>query len=404
MDKVLSEADAMLSKFSQWKMKDMSYDPFMTARVTEGDLQALQRATTDVAVARDIGLNNSRVAYDHRESYTVSVRDAVEEYVNNSAEPSGLFMYPPNAFCGWHTNSNNVGERLYLSWCLEGGKSYFREVDPKTGKMHTRWEKQGWNVNRFSIDAQALRWHCVYSNTLRISMGFNIRTPTGFTFIHIGRCGGSSIEAQLRQDKVDFESVHMKEVQHRKGVKYVIVLRNPIERFVSAFNWVFYRLETEGYRPELRERYIANNPSIDEMRRFGTVNGLAEALYDASGTLNESVNHIIKRPGVYRSEPCQIGMGIAEYMKKFVQRVDAADIKGVICHQSLKEDYQRVIGMDLTTHEKRGGCYPTNLSDQARKNLHMYLKADFECIDMLYAIGVIESTSYRLLINHHPLS
>ena len=41
--------------------------------------------------------------------------------------------------------------------------------------MHTKWEEKGWNINRFNIgnEPDNYLWHCVYSDTIRISMGFN---------------------------------------------------------------------------------------------------------------------------------------------------------------------------------------------------------------------------------------
>ena len=42
-------------------------------------------------------------------------------------------------------------------------------------KLQEMWEKEGWNYNRFKVsnEPDKLLWHCVYSDTIRISMGFN---------------------------------------------------------------------------------------------------------------------------------------------------------------------------------------------------------------------------------------
>ena len=80
----------------------------------------------------------------------------------------GLFWTPPNGFCGWHTNANASGERIYLVWCEEDNKSFFKYEDVNTKKIITIEEKKGWNVNRFSPPA----WHCLGSHTNRVSIGF----------------------------------------------------------------------------------------------------------------------------------------------------------------------------------------------------------------------------------------
>ena len=47
--------------------------------------------------------------------------------------------------------------------------------------------KKGWNVNRITIDTEKKLWHCVYSSTIRLSIGFNLFQIKYPIFIHIGR-------------------------------------------------------------------------------------------------------------------------------------------------------------------------------------------------------------------------
>ena len=88
---------------------------------------------------------------------------------------SGIFHMLPGGTCPWHTNSNNKeGERIYLVWAKEHNKSFFRYKDIKTGEMITEWEIKGWQVNRFTpTNRPPYVWHCVASETDRISIGFN---------------------------------------------------------------------------------------------------------------------------------------------------------------------------------------------------------------------------------------
>ena len=87
---------------------------------------------------------------------------------------SGYFWYPRNSWCGWHTNQDIPGERLYLVYASEDNKSFFRYRDPETNKVVTITEPKGWSINRFTVpyieDSQI--WHCVFSYTNRISIGF----------------------------------------------------------------------------------------------------------------------------------------------------------------------------------------------------------------------------------------
>ena len=83
---------------------------------------------------------------------------------------SGVFHYPPGGFCGWHTNSNLQQERYYFVWAEEDNKSFFRYEDEKTGEIITKWEKKGWQLNKFKPPS----WHCIGSYTNRISFGYAV--------------------------------------------------------------------------------------------------------------------------------------------------------------------------------------------------------------------------------------
>lgn len=83
---------------------------------------------------------------------------------------SGRFHYTEKGFMGWHTNSNQPGWRLYATFCKEDEKSFFRYR--QDGKIHTEWEKKGWNFRGFEVKKNDPYWHCVYSDTDRYSFGF----------------------------------------------------------------------------------------------------------------------------------------------------------------------------------------------------------------------------------------
>ena len=60
-----------------------------------------------------------------------------------------------------------------------------------------------------------------------------------FTIIHIGKCGGSAVYNTLQKHNIKYSYIHYN-FNHKKfkeNHKYLIMLRNPISRFISAFNW-----------------------------------------------------------------------------------------------------------------------------------------------------------------------
>ena len=86
-------------------------------------------------------------------------------------EETGFFHYPPGGYIGWHTNSDRPGLRTYISCVEEVNKSYFRYYDANTDSIVTDWDTQKIMVRQFRISADTPFWHCVGSDTNRISLG-----------------------------------------------------------------------------------------------------------------------------------------------------------------------------------------------------------------------------------------
>jgi hypothetical protein len=84
-----------------------------------------------------------------------------------------------NGFMGWHTNYDYPGDRWYFVYNTDDNSSFFRLIDPNTDKMITKWEPKGWCLNHFVVgDRNKPLWHCVHTNTHRISFGIrNIASP-----------------------------------------------------------------------------------------------------------------------------------------------------------------------------------------------------------------------------------
>ena len=52
--------------------------------------------------------------------------------------------------------------------------------------------------------------------------------------IHIGKCGGSSIGAELRKHNISFTKKHLSKPVYDPNKNYIIMIRNPIKRFISS--------------------------------------------------------------------------------------------------------------------------------------------------------------------------
>lgn len=101
----------------------------------------------------------------------------VIKYINDELGATVLtnfIHYPTGGYMNWHTNSDFPGERIYLAYS-ESGHSYFKYFDKDTNKIVEVKDNVGWSINRFMIPKLPEKfWHCVYSKTNRISIGFRV--------------------------------------------------------------------------------------------------------------------------------------------------------------------------------------------------------------------------------------
>jgi len=80
--------------------------------------------------------------------------------------PSGTWIYNKGDYQGWHTNSDVLGQRLYVSWANEDKKSGMRFFINDT--IIDSPDNKGWNIRLFNPPV----WHMVYSDCTRASIGF----------------------------------------------------------------------------------------------------------------------------------------------------------------------------------------------------------------------------------------
>jgi hypothetical protein len=114
-------------------------------------------------------------------------------------------------FCGWHHNGDVPGDRVYLVWCEEDNKSYFKWQDPATKEIHTTWEKKGWNINYFIAPS----WHGLASWTNRISIGL-AHEPHANKHVLSGShiCQKKGSYGDWRITKNRSESLHLPDIAH----------------------------------------------------------------------------------------------------------------------------------------------------------------------------------------------
>jgi hypothetical protein len=88
-----------------------------------------------------------------------------------SAQITNAMVYYPMSMMGWHTNSNNIGKRIYYTFSAK--ESLFRYLDPITNEYINSYDDIGWTTREFVISKERPLWHCVWTEDIRFSFGFN---------------------------------------------------------------------------------------------------------------------------------------------------------------------------------------------------------------------------------------
>lgn len=125
---------------------------------------------SDIPIGADQYKRN--INFDAMDRFNL-IQELSNMFDGHSIQLSGNFLYPPGGFMSWHTNSNTPGDRVYLTYTTESDKSFFRYRN-SDGDIITSYDKSGWTMRRFRVDSSDLLWHCVYSDTFRLSIGFRI--------------------------------------------------------------------------------------------------------------------------------------------------------------------------------------------------------------------------------------
>lgn len=77
----------------------------------------------------------------------------------------------PNEGLGWHTNSNDVGKRVYYIFSLEPSVFIYR--DSETQEIVQDWDDKGWTARTFLVSDNIRFWHNVWTSGRRFAFGFS---------------------------------------------------------------------------------------------------------------------------------------------------------------------------------------------------------------------------------------
>ncbi len=212
-----------------------------------------------------------------------------------------------------------------------------------------------------------------------------------FDLIHTGKCGGTSVAAELRDRKIKFKHCHMlSRAEYAPKKSYVFLVRDPVDRFVSAYSWRQYRIannldvpapETSALHETILEKILFFERGVFD--DFGDVHSFAETL-----STDEYVRHCMARLSMNIGH---VYNGFSWHFEDILDQIAPEQIMGVLRTRHLDADFHDVFGFDLV--HRKNSEYPKegrSLSKQARTNLKEILKHEYRTLSKLQKL--VDST------------
>jgi len=232
-----------------------------------------------------------------------------------------------------------------------------------------------------------------YFRKIKHSIGRYNNNKT-LVYIHIGKCGGATLKNAINKSDVianqysKILTVHLVKPPIYNNSHYAIVLRNPIKRAISAFNWRFKLVVTD----QIQKNRFQNEYSI--LAKYENLNNLAERLYIG--------NELDKKVANDFQKIHHLKENISFYLMPLLDKINKDQIFAVFVCENLNEDIRAILGVDNKSNVHKNDDpipeYKKTLSDSGYKNLKRYLSYDYNCIKKAFELKNIKLSSYNKLI------
>lgn len=216
--------------------------------------------------------------------------------------------------------------------------------------------------------------------------------------IHVGKCGGSTVTELISSSEVvssQYQKVFFSHVEGFKFVDncdYLLCLRNPISRAISAFAWRRKLVFIDSHPGQIN-RFPGE---LDVFNRYPTFAQMLELLYSGP---DESLDQNVARDFNLIHH---LRENIYFYLSRLENILCSSSLFGVICQETLAEDCLQLLGVragqtirryNNMKHDSIGA-----LSPLAIKNLKRFLMDDYLSIASLWTRGLINDEKFKILM------
>lgn len=188
--------------------------------------------------------------------------------------------------------------------------------------------------------------------------------------VHIAKCGGGTVYHELLKHGHKFSWLHLCDAStsFNPNNEYIITLRNPVDRFVSAFYWRKHEVEVCGSKREGEKEYL-----------------------DECAEVEDAIDRIDECKKVWHIE-----MDIYHDIGNLLSLVNPSKVK-VIVMETLADDMKKLFDIDVTMHKHKNVPHK-KLSSEYRQKLKDFLRMDYFCIQKLFDDGKISKDQFEILM------
>lgn len=130
---------------------------------------------------------------------------------------------------------------------------------------------------------------------------------------------------------------------------------------------------------------------LEALSNYESMEHLAVELYDGAGRLRDPVARDFRSVHHLRE-------GISFYLERLLPRMDASQVFGILCQETLNNDIETVLACRSTYRANDNRSNRVALNQVARSNLGRFLSKDFECVARLCALAELPSAKSDQLL------
>ena len=203
-----------------------------------------------------------------------------------------------------------------------------------------------------------------------------------YDFIHVGKCGGSSLGSILSKNNIRFKTVHVPDSKPQYSPKkiYIVAYRDPIKRLFSILNWRYHVLKNKNIPSIITNpKHLLNTIELKFLDSLDSGDQLCLWLKANP----DRVSRMLGILGHYNK-------GLYWYLSDIISKSQPSQFKAIVQTETFNEDMKRFFQIDTvdTTRQKSNYSKKFDIPEDSESIsiLKDLLKNEYKIYDAINAV------------------